>query len=128
MRDHGRYFTPEEAQRTLPLVKRIVDDILHTAGEAREIGLTLEGDPESHPAIQARLQEIEGYFRELEAIGCYFKDWSFERGVVDFPAVIDGEEVYLCWDRREEHIRYYHALQEGYDQRRPIPPEYLPSR
>jgi len=62
--------------------------------------------------------------RELEDIGCYYKDWNFSEGLVDFPAIIDGEEVYLCWKSNEDSIMYYHGINDGFRGRKLIP-EYL---
>jgi len=123
--DKMKYFTPEEAERTLPLVRQIVQDILTAGQQARQYVQTLGEEAESHPWIQEKIQEIQAYIQELEDIGCYFKDWNFEIGLVDFPAIINGEQVFLCWRSDETHIRYYHGIHEGYAGRKPIPPEYL---
>ena len=58
---------------------------------------------------------------EVEELGCTYRDWSFSLGLVDFPAQIDGEDVYLCWRSDERDVRYYHGLLEGYAGRRLIP-------
>jgi hypothetical protein len=58
---------------------------------------------------------------ELEEIGCFYKDWNFSIGLVDFPAIINGEEVYLCWKTDEEKIIYYHRIHEGFSGRKLIP-------
>jgi hypothetical protein len=63
--------------------------------------------------------------KELEEIGCSYKDWSFELGLVDFPSIIDGKEVLLCWRSDEESVKYYHGLLEGFAGRKPIPDDYL---
>lgn len=109
-----RLFTPEEARKTLPLVRRIVEDILSTARELRELG---EGDT-SLATLAARIQE---YLQELEALGCYYKDWSYTVGLVDFPAVIDGETVFLCWRSDETELGWYHPVDAGYQGRTPLP-------
>jgi hypothetical protein len=59
--------------------------------------------------------------KELEALGCFYKDWNFDLGLVDFPALIDGEEVLLCWRSDEPEVRWYHPLDGGYSGRKPIP-------
>ncbi len=55
----------------------------------------------------------------------YYKDWNFTIGLVDFPSLIDGKEVYLCWRTDEEEIRFYHGMDEGYSSRKPIPEKYF---
>jgi len=71
--------------------------------------------------------EINGFISELEEIGCFYKDWNFTIGLVDFPAVIDNREVMLCWKSDEDDIKFYHDIDSGYSGRKPIPEEYLNS-
>ncbi len=108
-----RLFSREEAERALPLVRRIVADILKTAGSIREAG-----DDQRLQGLQAEMQE---YVEELEAIGCYYKDWSYAVGLVDFPAVVDGKQVFLCWRSDEPGLAWYHGIEDGYRGRKPLP-------
>ena len=62
---------------------------------------------------------------ELEELGCYFKDWDFKVGLVDFPAKIEGEEVFLCWKSDEETLGWYHPIEGGFQERKPIPEHLL---
>jgi hypothetical protein len=123
-----RYFTPSEAQKTLPLVKKIVKDILDTTKEMRLIAEDVDGNIESGDTwnlIQKMVSEVNGFIQELEEIGCLYKDWNFTIGLVDFPSVIDGEDVYLCWRSDEDEIKFYHGIEEGYSGRKPIPNDYF---
>jgi hypothetical protein len=52
--------------------------------------------------------------------GCVIKDLDI--GLLDFPSIIDNEEVYLCWKLGEDRIRYYHRQDEGFAGRKPIDP------
>ena len=120
-----KYFTPAEARRTLPLVRKIVKDILDTSREMRLIADEIGNRVENDPRIQKLADNIEGFMLELEEIGCFFKDWNFSIGLVDFPAVIDGKEVFLCWRSNEDDILYYHGVDAGFAGRKPIPREEL---
>jgi hypothetical protein len=122
-----RYFTPEEAHRTLPLVRKIVEDILNTSKEVRLITEDKDGVIVSDPQIKKLVNELNGFMAELEEIGCFYKDWNFSLGLVDFPAIIDGQEVFLCWRSDEDSIKYYHEIETGYAGRKPIPEEYFNS-
>ncbi len=122
-----RYFTPEEAHRTLPLVRKIVEDILNTSREIRLITEDKDGVIESDPQVRKLVNEMNGFMRELEEIGCFYKDWNFSIGLVDFPAIIEGQEVFLCWRSDEDSIKYYHEIGTGYAGRKPIPEEYYSS-
>jgi hypothetical protein len=57
---------------------------------------------------------------KIQATGCVVKD--LEVGLLDFPARINGEAVYLCWRLGEDRIRFYHAQDEGFSGRKPIDP------
>ena len=120
-----KYFTPEEAKKTLPLVKKIVKDILDASFQVRTIAEQMGSAAKENPEVQKLLENISYFMKELEEIGCYYKDWNFSAGLVDFPAVINGEEVFLCWRSDEEEIIYYHGINEGYAGRKRIPPELL---
>jgi hypothetical protein len=120
-----KYFTPIEARRTLPLVKKIVKDILDTTKEIRLIADDLNGKIEDDPKVKKMVDEVNGFMKELEEIGCYYKDWNFTIGLVDFPAVIDGKDVFLCWKSDEDDIIYYHEIEEGFAGRRLIPEKYF---
>lgn len=115
-----KHFTVQEAVRTLPLVKRIIRDILDTSYQIRTMSTVLEGESESHPQIEALLEELKSFIAELEEMGCYYKDWNFSVGLVDFPAIIADKEVFLCWRSDEPEIKYYHEIEAGYAGRKPI--------
>ena len=116
-------FTPAEANRTLPLVKRIVADILERGRDLRAAVESAGGDPgyEDERRITRIENELRELMRELENIGCYYKDWGFEMGLVDFPAQIDGQDVFLCWRSDEDKVEWYHTHEAGYAGRQPIP-------
>ncbi len=120
-----KYFTPKEAKRTLPLVRNIVKDILNNVFQIRTIADSLAGEIEGNLEIKKLTNEINYYMNELEEIGCSYKDWNFSVGLVDFPALINGREVFLCWRSDEEYIKYYHGIDEGYAGRKLIPDKYL---
>jgi hypothetical protein len=120
-----KYFTPAEAVKTLPLVKRIVEDILSTTTEMRLYAEDIQGKIENDPFILKMADNVEGFIKELEEIGCFYKDWNFTIGLVDFPSIIDGREVFLCWRSDEETISFYHDIDAGFAGRKRIPEEYL---
>jgi hypothetical protein len=129
-----RYFSVDEANRTLPFVRRVVDDIVSAH---RELLSRLDEyrrlDPEA-PRLRARRRELEaevrelgeqvnGFVGELEAVGALFK--GFDEGLVDFHAVLDGRSIFLCWKLGEERIEWWHELDDGYAGRRRLPAHLL---
>lgn len=119
-----KYFTPEDAKKTLPLVRQIVGDILSHSAQIKTILDSAQDESETSDRIEQITSKINSFIKELDEIGCIYKDWNFQIGIVDFPSIIDGEEVLLCWRTDEEDILYYHGIEEGFIGRRQIPQEY----
>jgi len=70
---------------------------------------------------RGRLAEsIQSALEQIHSTGCVVKD--LEVGLLDFPARINGEAVYLCWRLGEDRIRFYHSQDEGFSGRKPIDP------
>jgi hypothetical protein len=103
-----KYFTPKEATRMLPLVKSIVKDIVETGSELRTLFVKQVDINDKNQNVISLRDDLVKYTRELEELGCYFKDWSFERGQVDFPSKLNGEDVYLSWRTNDNKLMYYH--------------------
>lgn len=120
-----KYFTPKEATQTLPLVKKIVQDILAIGNSIHDLSRQIGSHPENDPRVVQFMEQLETLFEELEIIGCSYKDWNFTAGLVDFPAQINGKDVYLCWRSDEEGLLYYHEMDEGFSGRKLIPKELL---
>jgi hypothetical protein len=132
-----KLFTLTEAERT----RRQLEPVLIEAVETRRKLLPLE---EELGALSARIQTMGGIVvpyeqtargrfdhdrlaealsasvQKIEATGCVLKD--LDSGLLDFPAIVNNEEVYLCWRLGEERIRFYHRQDEGFAGRKPIEP------
>src|SRR5277367_5787981 len=115
-----KFFTPKEANQILPEIKKIVQEILSKAHEARLI----MGSSDLSRERQARLinldQGIKALMAQLEDKGCYYKDWNFDIGLVDFPAIIHGQEALLCWRSDEVQVEWFHGHEDGYAGRRKV--------
>jgi hypothetical protein len=64
------------------------------------------------------LEEAKGTLAEIEEIGVLVKD--LEKGLLDFPALVDGRTVLLCWKLGEKEIAFWHATDEGFAQRKAL--------
>lgn len=127
-----KLFSLEEAERTLPLVRRIVADLQaeypfwrEAVGRFELVAGALradEGETEELRAAQAEVamhaERISEYLGELESVGCLLK--GFEAGQVDFYSLRGDRPVFLCWTLGEEHITHWHELEAGYAGRQPI--------
>jgi hypothetical protein len=119
-----RRFTLAQANSTLPLVKRIVGDIVRTHGlvlkyqaelERSTAGKTLS---EAQTKLDAAVNHLEDYVDELSDVGCELKDYQI--GLIDFVGKHQRRDVYLCWKLGEEQIGYWHEIEAGYAGRQPI--------
>lgn len=125
-------FTVESANKALPLVRAIVHDIVELYGDVREretrlnslrrsTGKAQQDDPYSEEVEQIRLElekdveKLEGFVEELAELGVEFKDPVM--GLVDFPANMNGQEVYLCWKLGEAAVEYWHTHDAGFQGR-----------
>ena len=116
----SRYFTPAEANALLPLVRYVVKDAAERARLHNEVVDQLnESEEEDDAALWAhrkqearRLRsEVETLIEELGEEGVEVK--SLHPGLVDFPALRDGVEVFLCWKEGESAVTHWHPLHTG---------------
>lgn len=132
--DQPRFFTVEEANRTLPLVRRIVRDIVEGYPQFQRERenyreLNLAPGPELERRLESLTEAIDDYgdrlrslLRELDQIGCVVKD--FQEGLVDFHSLYHGRPIMLCWKLDEDRVGYWHELDAGFAGRQPITPEF----
>lgn len=128
----GKVFSVEQANGTLPLVRKIAEDIveghkvLHSARlryrEIRGQGSPTDEQGQEMRALEEeterRQEKLESCVHELEMIGCQLKD--YEMGLIDFPAERDGKSILLCWKLGEEKVSHWHSLDGGYGGRQPL--------
>jgi hypothetical protein len=123
---HDRHFSLAEANAALGWVTERIEAIR----EARD----RLAEPEAHEALSevapsngggapAKLvgeafRDVRGRLVELQAAGIVLRD--LDRGLVDFPAVRDGREVYLCWELGEDRVAHWHELESGFAGRQPL--------
>ncbi len=114
------HYTREEARSLLPEVRqwlqRLVHlrDQLHTCDQRLstliESGNDAGGEVVNHwVRVMAESREVLLEFQQREIL---IKD--LDRGLVDFPAIVGGKEVFLCWEKDEDDIEYWHDLDAGY--------------
>lgn len=121
-RPHRR-FTLEQANKSLPLVKRIVADIVRTHAEIAQLQQQLESaksnqQKAAQDRLQAGLAHLQDYVDELTEVGCELKD--YRQGLIDFIGKHQGRDVCLCWKLGEDRVAYWHELQAGYAGRQPV--------
>jgi hypothetical protein len=128
-------FTLDEAQALLP----VVQSLLNRAIEAKQAAGTLQEEMQelvrrifisggilvdisaAHKrklALEALVQRAKDAIEEIDAIGVQVKD--LDTGLLDFPCLLEGETVLLCWKRGEERIEFWHRIEDGFAGRQPI--------
>ena len=115
-----KHYTVEEARTLLPHIRewlRGIHQIRHRLKQLDErIGqLVLAGSDAGGDSVHNQvklLAELQSALHEFERREIQIKD--IDRGLIDFPAVVGGKEVFLCWEQDEEDIEFWHDLDTGY--------------
>ena len=126
-------FTVDHANRTLPLVRKIVEDIVREHRRWQEAIVELDlmapaalpelTDPRAaalEKKIQRIAREIDAFQAELESIGIQLKDRRI--GLIDFPSELDGRPMLLCWQLGEPSVQFWHEVDSGFAGRQPLSP------
>lgn len=137
MKSSARLFSIEEANALLPELdtrlsrlrtKKEMHERLHDEVLMHELLAQAEGRAGIHEdsstlesalhAVEAILSDFEKEFQEIRRLGCILR--SIDRGWIDFPSSRGTEFVYLCWQRGETSVRFYHSAGDGTTERRPL--------
>ena len=130
-----RYFTLQQAARLLPQVETAIREAVDSKTEHARLEsefhselqriMMLGGVDLNRAALLEKRQRrdccavrLKKALEAIEEIGCLVKDLDI--GLVDFPTLFHGEEVYLCWKLGESSIGFWHGVDEGFRGRKPI--------
>ena len=123
---HDRHFELAEANALLPQIEpallelrdardQLTDAELHEVLSDAAPG---NGGGGAGRQVGEAFLKVRGLLAQLQGLGLVIRD--LDRGLVDFPTVLDGREAYLCWELGEDEIGYWHDLESGYGGRRPL--------
>jgi hypothetical protein len=123
---HERHFSREEANALLPQLSALLsqlqeakDELTDTeAHEALSEAAPTNGGGEQGRQVGVAFLEVRRILETVERAGIVLRD--IDQGLVDFPALMDGREVYLCWELGEDEVGYWHDLEGGYGGREPL--------
>jgi hypothetical protein len=129
-----RYFTLDEANEALGELRPVAEEMVarrHELVEAQalraalgaQVGgnggdLTPSDFAEADAELEAAATALARCVERIQAAGVLVKD--LDQGLLDFPALREGEEILLCWHVGEDEIRYWHGLEEGFAGRKPL--------
>jgi hypothetical protein len=126
--DDKNYFTVEEANRLIPQIKAMIEQLRQGRRQLLGHRSTAEtvaqkaggngGGSEAGAYLSDYSRRLGRGLAQLQAMGVVLKD--LDRGLIDFPHWREGREVYLCWEYGEERIDYWHEIDSGYAGRQPL--------
>jgi hypothetical protein len=124
-------YTVDLANRTLPYVRRIVEDLvrdyarwrarvraIEVAGPGARVAIADDASRRLQRETQALAADIQTSLAELAALGIECK--SLDDGLIDFPALVDGAPAFLCWKVGEDEVAWWHRRDAGFGGRQPI--------
>lgn len=123
---HERHYSLEEANAALPTVSDLIVRLRAARDRLgdREARAALadatpgNGGGEPGRTVSKGFLEVRDRLLELQELGVVLRD--LERGLVDFPALRDDREIYLCWEEGENEIAFWHEPDAGFAGRRPL--------
>ncbi len=135
-----RFFTLSQAEKLLPQVESAIREALvrkeeYDQAEAEWQGFSQRVMVQGGMQVdRSRLLEqknrresaallVKNSIERVHEFGCVVKDLDI--GLIDFPTLLNGQEVYLCWKLGEDGIRFWHGLHEGFRGRKAIDEEFL---
>ena len=121
-----KHYTREEAQALLPKIQQWLVQIGELRDQLEKLdkricGAMGGGNDVGGPSVNEsilKLAALKDVVSEFEARGILIKD--LDRGLIDFPAIIGGREVFLCWEQGEDDVDHWHELDSGYSGREPL--------
>ncbi len=124
-----RFFTVREANELLPFLSPRVTDL---RGVHRELSARCAQAPSSQEIMLnggtlvpkhylALVSKLQSLVEDISACGCHLKD--LDSGLVDFPTLWEGREVYLCWKLGEPYVGYWHEIEAGFAGRQSLEAE-----
>jgi hypothetical protein len=124
-----KYFTPQQANKALPEVRKKFDLIISIRNQVVElqdelqklidVNANLETYMTKKQQLNSAVTSLYRAIEELEAMGVTIK--SVDEGLLDFPSLRFNEEVWLCWKAGEGEVKFWHGVNEGFAGRKPLP-------
>lgn len=128
-------FTLEEAQSLLPVMESLLKRALESKQAAEQVeselselarriyvsgGMTVNvaSVAKQRAEMESHLKRVRESITEIDSIGVQVKD--IDSGLLDFPCILDGQTVLLCWRMGEASIEHWHTVEAGFKGRQPL--------
>jgi hypothetical protein len=135
-----KFFTLQQAERLLPDVEAAIREAIAARAEYERMeaerqnvtqrvamlgGVRVDRArlAEQNALREAAARALQQAVERIHEFGCLVKD--LDLGLIDFPTLFQGEEVYLCWKLGEQGIQFWHGVSEGFRGRKPIDAGFL---
>jgi len=135
-----RFFTVGQVREVLPRVKRLIAQAVEDKNAYQETelwsqnfmrrvmmmgGMVIDRKPfiQNNEAQNRCGERLKANVEQLQELGAVIKD--LDRGLVDFPTLFRGNEVYICWQMGEDEVAFWHGIDEGFAGRKPIDRDFL---
>jgi hypothetical protein len=123
---HERHYTVEQANAAIPWVEQRLDQLREARsglGDEEARAALAEAGPgngggEAGRVVSDAFLSMRSALIELREMEIVLRD--LDRGLVDFPSLRDGREVYLCWEEGEDRIEFWHEPEAGYGGRQTL--------
>jgi hypothetical protein len=123
---YERHFTREEANALLPQLTAMLSQLQDSkdeltdaeAHEALSEAAPANGGGEEGRQVGVAFLEVRRLLETIEQSGIVLRD--IDRGLVDFPALLEDREIYLCWELGEDEVAFWHDMDAGYGGREPL--------
>jgi hypothetical protein len=121
-----KHYTVEEARVLLPQIRKWLTELEHLRDRVAKLEKRIEalrgegfdvGGPSANDFVRC-LADMKVLLVEFQLREIQVKD--IDRGLIDFPALRDGREIFLCWEKDEEDIEHWHEIDSGYAGREPL--------
>jgi len=115
------HYSREEAKALLPTIREWLAELHTVRNHLRHLHQVLSGPLSDGADLEAWVKamlKLRRILREFHRREIQVKD--LDRGLIDFPAIVGGREVFLCWEPDEENVEFWHDLDSGYSGREPL--------
>ena len=115
-----KHYSIEEARALLPQIREWLGEINQARGRLKQLDerigqMIADGADAGGESVHKQIRliaDLRTVLQEFERRQIQIKD--LDRGLIDFPAMMGGKEIFLCWEQDEEDIEFWHDLDAGY--------------
>ena len=118
------FYTLDRANDRIPELAEMLGQLRSQRDELRELKATFDATEPGDDQRRLRLR-MQGLVDQMQATVARIDGWGItlrdiDSGLIDFPALVSGRQVWLCWRLGEDDVGWWHELDDGFAGRRPL--------